>query len=290
MDTKKVAALILAVQRGSLTSAAAELGYTQSGLTHMMNSLEDELGLKLLVRRKNGVQLSSAGQSLLEDMIVLSNAAKKLEQSAEKLRESGGSVLRLGAYTSMASRWLPAVLAEFRRIHPEVEVSISVDTIEGNYNMIKNEVLDCAFVSYQKSFMRSLSWVPLRDDELVAIAPKGHPGETYAVEDFSGQEFLMPANGFDMDISPVFSSGIQPRISYTNLDDPAIVSMVEHGLGVSILSRLVMENMSKNVSSVPLSPPAFRKLGIIVSEKRSNDKLINRFISCARQVISDMYE
>ena len=100
----------------------------------------------------------------------------------------------------------------------------------------------------------------------------------------------MPANGFDMDISPVFSAGIQPRISYTNLDDPAIVSMVEHGLGVSILSRLVMENMSKNVASIPLSPPAFRKLGIIVSEKRSNDRLIRHFVNCAQQVINNMYK
>ena len=68
MDTKKVHALLLAVDRGSLTSAAAELGYTQSGLTHMMNALEDELGLNLLVRSKNGVRLSPAGQALREKM------------------------------------------------------------------------------------------------------------------------------------------------------------------------------------------------------------------------------
>ena len=64
MDSKKVHALLLAVERGSLTSAAAELGYTQSGLTHMMNALEEEVGLNLLVRSKNGVCLSPAGQAL----------------------------------------------------------------------------------------------------------------------------------------------------------------------------------------------------------------------------------
>ena len=48
MDTKKVSALLTALNRGSLSAAAEELGYTQSGLTHMMNSLEDELGLTLL--------------------------------------------------------------------------------------------------------------------------------------------------------------------------------------------------------------------------------------------------
>jgi DNA-binding transcriptional LysR family regulator len=48
MDSKKIAALLLAVEKGSLTSAATELGYTQSGLTHMMNALEQELGLNLI--------------------------------------------------------------------------------------------------------------------------------------------------------------------------------------------------------------------------------------------------
>ncbi|MBP3622591.1 MAG: LysR family transcriptional regulator, partial [Oscillospiraceae bacterium] len=62
MDAKKVQALLAAVDLGSLTSAASELGYTQSGLTHMMNSLETELGLTLLLRGKSGVRLSPAGQ------------------------------------------------------------------------------------------------------------------------------------------------------------------------------------------------------------------------------------
>ena len=68
MDSKKVYALLLAVEKGSLTSAATELGYTQSGLTHMMNALEEELGLNLLVRSKNGVRLSPAGQALKPKM------------------------------------------------------------------------------------------------------------------------------------------------------------------------------------------------------------------------------
>lgn len=291
MDTKKISALLLAVQRGSLTSAAEELGYTQSGLTHMMNSLEDELGLKLLIRRKNGISLSSAGQALLDDMMGLASAAKKLEQSAARLRESGSNTLRLGAYASVATRWLPAVLAEFRRIHPEAEVAITVESISGNYDGIKNDLLDCAIVSYQDAFMRGLSWSPLRDDELVAVLPADYSDKCFPVESFGGAEFLMPASGFDMDINPVFTSHAMssPRISYTNLDDPAIVSMVEHGLGISILSELVMQSISRNVVTVPLSPPAFRKLGIICTEKRSSDKLIRRFIACAEQVISGMY-
>ena len=64
MDTKKLAALAAAVRLGSFTRAAEELGYTQSGLTHMMNSLEKDVGFPVLVRSRSGVRLTPAGQRI----------------------------------------------------------------------------------------------------------------------------------------------------------------------------------------------------------------------------------
>ena len=108
MDSKKIYALLAAIDCGSLTAAAEKLGYTQSGLTHMMNSLENELGLNLLVRSKSGVHLSPAGQELLPAMRAFSEAADGLEQAADKLRQHSFTTLRLGAYTSVTRQWLPA--------------------------------------------------------------------------------------------------------------------------------------------------------------------------------------
>ena len=95
MDTKKTKALLLALERGSLTAAAEELGYTQSGLTHMMNSLEDELGIRLLIRSKGGVKLSPAGEILLPRLRELTACAGELEREIEVLREQKKISLRL---------------------------------------------------------------------------------------------------------------------------------------------------------------------------------------------------
>ena len=65
--------------------------------------------------------------------------------------------------------------------------------------------------------------------------------------------------------------------------------MVEHGLGVSLLSRLVVKGMSYQVKIVPISPKHFRSLGIIVSEKRMHDKNIRRLISCSQSIITAKY-
>ncbi len=294
MDTKKIRALLTAVDRGSLTAAAAELGYTQSGLTHMMNSLEDELGLNLLVRSKNGVHLSPAGQELLDRMRQLDRASAELEDRAEQLRQKSFSTLRLGAYSSVSRQWLPSILAEFRRVCPDTEVTITVGDIPGTYEGIRDDRLDCAIVSYQEELCRGFGWVPLRHDALVAILPKGARLQDgrFPVAEFDQKEFLMPADGFERDINPVFNAPalkIAPRIRFTNLDDATIVSMVAHGLGMSILSELVMQGIHDEVLAAPLSPPAWRHLGIITSERGQNDRNIKRFVRCAQSVIGRMY-
>ena len=151
MDTKKLEALLLAVERGSLTAAAEEMGYTQSGLTNMMNSLESELGLDLLIRSKSGVRLTSAGEILLPYMRSLRDESRALERAADSLRQRSADTLRLGAYSSVARQWLPAVLAEFRKEYPDTDVPMDVGGIPDIYEKLHSDNLDCAIVSYSEA-------------------------------------------------------------------------------------------------------------------------------------------
>lgn len=296
MDTKKIRALLMAMELGSLTAAAEELGYTQSGLTHMMNSLEDELGIKVLVRSKGGVRLSPAGRELLPQMQELLRCSDELRSSVEKLIQKNGTLLRLGAYSSVARQWLPAILAELRRVAPEIKVSISTGGMRDIYDGVQRDELDCGIVSYQPTLIQGLHWVALHDDPLLAILPMDAAltGGAFEVENFEGSEFLMPADDFELDILPVLAQGqgherIMPEFRYTGLDDAAIVSMTAHGLGVSVLSELVMDGISDKVEAVPLTPPAFRRLGIVVGEHLQNDKNIKSFVLCARATMRSMY-
>ena len=294
MDTKKVQALLAAIDLGSLTAAASELGYTQSGLTHMMNSLETELGLNLLLRSKSGVRLSPAGQELLPELRSLADAAGELNQAAERLRQRNCSTLRLGAYSSIARHWVPQIMADYRKVCPDTQVSLTMDGLLELYTAVRDDELDCIMTSYNESLAQGLGWIPLWEDELVAVLPEGFPleGELLPVECFDGSQFLMPSQGADTYILPIFSASpqkVEPHIIITNLDDESIVSMVEHGLGVSLLSRLVVKGMNYTVKIVPIKPKYFRSLGIIVSEKRMHDKNIRRLISCSQSIIAAKY-
>jgi DNA-binding transcriptional LysR family regulator len=221
------------------------------------------------------------------------DASMDLEEEAAHLRQRSSSTLRLGAYSSVASTWLPAIVASFRKVDPNTDVIIDVGGIPDIYEKLKSDQLDCAFVSYKESLCQRLDYIHLADDPLLAIVPEtdDHLGY-YPIADFADQEFLMPSDGFDMDIIPLLNRHLgkdQPRVRYTNLSDSAIVSMVEHHLGVSLLSELIMQDVHSSVQALPLDPPAFRRLGIATSERQQNNKIIRRFIHCAQTVITEMY-
>ena len=299
MDSKKIRALFTIVECKSITAAAEKLGYTQPGLTNMMNSLESELGLRLLIRTKSGAKFSPEGSELLPYLEAFLHADDALSEQAGKLAEKNSSSLRLGAYASVAKAWLPSILARFRSEVGETGAGISaadihVSDIKGLYSSVRENRLDCAIVSFEAELMRDLAWVPLHMDELVAVLPDDPDNAlpVFPVEQFDGKEFLMPSLGFDMDILPALhAEGHEPKalFRYTNLEDSAIVSMVAHGLGYSVLSELVMQNIIDDVKVLKLSPPAFRQMGIIFSADRAQDPLIAEFIDCSKASIENLY-
>ena len=132
MDTKKLAALAAAVRLGSFTRAAEELGYTQSGLTHMMNSLEKDVGFPVLVRSRSGVRLTPAGQRIFPLVQECLAGAEALEREILLINTHQEESVRVAAYDSIARHWLPEVIQQFRRIHPELTVDIQTSRLLHN--------------------------------------------------------------------------------------------------------------------------------------------------------------
>ena len=289
MDTKKLEALVVSVELGSFTRAAEQLGYTQSGLTHMMNSLEKDIGFTVLVRGRSGVQLTPAGQRifpLVRDCLAGSAA---LEREISLINSHKEDSVRVAAYESIARHWLPEVIQQFRREHPDVTVDIQMGSVDEVYRWVLEDRVDMCFASRQDYNM--LDWTPLRDDELLAILPPDYPDgdDTFPIEFFNGQEFLMPSMGFDKDILRVLNEhSVAPLIRTTQVSDSAVISMVEHGLGVSVLSRLVLRGRQNSVRALPLLPQAFRKLGIAARPRKELRPIVRKFITQSRDMIEKM--
>lgn len=289
MDTKKLEALVVSVELGSFTRAAEQLGYTQSGLTHMMNSLEKDIGFTVLVRGRSGVQLTPAGQRIFPLVQECLAGSAALEREISLINSHKEDSVRVAAYESIARHWLPEVIQQFRREHPDVTVDIQMGSVDEVYRWVLEDRVDMCFASRQD--YNTLDWTPLRDDELLAILPPDYPdgGNAFPIEFFNGQEFLMPSMGFDKDILRVLNEhGVAPLIRTTQVSDSAVISMVEHGLGVSVLSRLVLRGRQNSVRALPLLPQAFRKLGIAARPRKELRPIVRKFIAQSRDMIEKM--
>ena len=97
----------------------------------------------------------------------------------------------------------------------------------------------------------------------------------------------MPSLGFHLDIMRALGD-VQPNIRETQVSDSVIISMVEHGLGVSVLSELVLKGRRDNVVAVPMDPPAVRELGIAVRSKKELRPMARRFITEAREILESI--
>ena len=290
MDTKKLEALAAAVEHGSFTRAAEALGYTQSGMTHMMNSLERDIGFPVLLRGRAGVRLTPAGERIYPLVRQVLSASQALDREIALINSHKEDTIRVAAYSSIAMHWLPEVIQQFRRDHPDIGVDIQMGSVQEVYRWVQEGRVDLCFASRQESV--ALGWIPLQDDELLAILPPDYDNggrSAFPVEEFTGKEFLMPSMGFTLDIMRVLNRhGVTPLIRTTQVSDSVILSMVEHGLGVSMLSRLVLQGRQDGVQALPLAPRAVRELGVASRPRRELRPMVRRFMDEAREMIGKM--
>ena len=288
MDSKKLEILMTAIDLGSFTKASEVVGYTQSGLTHMMDALEREVGFSLLQRDHNGIQLSPQGRQLMPAIREFLQANANLENQINAISEQKKEVIRIAAYASIAMHWLPEIIQRFRDNHPDVAVDVQMGSVEEVYHWVQEDKADMCFASWQEWF--TLDWTHLRNDPLLVILPPDYDmqgRESLKVQSLQGMDFLMPSPGFYLDIMHALGD-VKPNIRETHVSDSVIISMVEHGLGASILSELVLKGRRDNVVAVPMDPPAARELGIAVRSKKELRPMARRFISETKEILESI--
>ena len=122
MDTEKCAALLCVLEHGSITAAAEQLGYTVSGVSRMMASLETECGFPLLARSKSGVVPTEECKSMLPTMKELARLGRLYGERSAAIRGLETGVIRVGSVYSAYYDWLTQTMASFSAQHPGIEI------------------------------------------------------------------------------------------------------------------------------------------------------------------------
>ena len=291
MESKKLEALLMAVDLGSFTKAAEVLGYTQSGLTHMMNSLEKEVGFTLLERGRSGVRLTEEGERIAPAVREFLQANARLDSVIEQVASSRTEIIRVSAYASIAMHWLPGIIQRFREECPDVDVDIRMaDHVDVPYELLAQGKMDAILVSPQDE--GQYEWVHLADDPMFAVLPRDFDTQgmtAFPLAAFEARDFIMPSQGFDKDIMRIFNRiGFKPHILPTWVDDPTVISMVSHGLGVSMMTELTVRGRTDGVKLLPVEPASSRELGLAVRSLDAASDGLRHFIDCTKRVVAEM--
>ena len=291
MESKKLEALLMAVDLGSFTKAAEVLGYTQSGLTHMMNSLEKEVGFTLLERGRSGVRLTEEGERIAPAVREFLQANARLDSVIEQVASSRTEIIRVSAYASIAMHWLPGIIQRFREECPDVDVDIRMaDHVDVPYELLAQGKMDAILVSPQDE--GQYEWVHLADDPMFAVLPKDFDTQgmtAFPLAAFEARDFIMPSQGFDKDIMRIFNRiGVKPHILPTWVDDPTVISMVSHGLGVSMMTELTVRGRTDGVKLLPVEPASSRELGLAVRSLDAASDGLRHFLDCTKRVVAEM--
>lgn len=268
MNILKYRAFIATVESGSFTRASELLNYSQSGISRMIGDLEAEWGITLLERNHSRLALTSDGEVILQHARRICDEYEKLQMELDDLHGLKRGVIRIATFSSVATHWLPLIFKAFCADYPEIRYELLL----GDYGEIESWVregrVDCGFTRLPSKAHFKVQ--ELERDELMAVLPAEHPlslQEKVSLEELCREPFLLLEKGGRWEITELFEEyRLKPDIRFTTWDDYAIMSMVEKGLGVSILPSLILRRIPYKVAIRPLSVPAFRQIGLIMNE------------------------
>jgi len=280
MNILKYMAFIKTVEYGSFTKAAEILNYSQSGISRMINDLEKEWNVILLERSRAGVRLTSDGTKLLPYAKGVCEEYQKLQMQVNELNGLQSGLIRIGTFSSVATHWLPSIIKEFQKDYPNIDYELLL----GDYTEIETWILegrvDCGFLRLPTH--TELETIFLEQDKLLAILPEGHPLTEYdkvPVATLCEYPFMLLEKGAKAEISEIFDRcGLSPKTHFTTWDDYAVMSMVESGLGISILPELILKRVPYRIVVKELDVPAYRKIGLALRSKKTVSLAVAKFL------------
>ncbi|MBQ9045317.1 MAG: LysR family transcriptional regulator [Oscillospiraceae bacterium] len=264
----KYRAFLKTVELGSFTRAAEALHYSQSGVSRMIAELEHEWRVTLLTRGRGGVALTAEGTRLLPRIRALCAADAALAADVDALHGLESGLIRVAAFSSVAAQWLPGVIRAFREDYPGIDYELLTGVNSEIEQWLLSGRADCGFLC--QPVTPALQTRVLGADPLLAVLPEGHPLAALPrvpLAALAAEPFMLLDDGGPELVSRLFAeAGLAPRVQFTSSDDFAIMSMVENGLGVSILPELILRRVPYRVALRPVEDGAQRTICLALRE------------------------
>lgn len=268
------------IEMKSFTKAANSLGYTQSAASQMVASLEEELGMKLLIRSRTNVELTPEGEEVYPYIEQLLYQYRDMKEKVDEIKGMEIGVIRMGIISSVSYQWMPDFVQGFQNIFPNIQFVF----YQGDYSAIemwiKTGTVDFGFIN--PAAVSGLQIQKLDRGEMLAVLPEKYPlaeRNSVTLDELAEESFIMLEEGNYNEVEIAFQEKeLNPKVKYRVHDDFTIMRMIEKEMGVSILSELMTRDSHYNIKMVSLQPKLYRSIAIGYKKKAGLSIAARKFI------------
>ncbi|MEU8549165.1 LysR family transcriptional regulator [Streptomyces roseoverticillatus] len=259
VNLPQLRAFLAVVDTGGFSAAAAELGMSQSAVSHAVASLERELAAPLLVRAAPA-RTTALGERVLPHARVALAAARSVEQIAAEAAEAMTGVVRLAATPTVCQGMVPGLLRHWREDQPGITVRVFEGDSAEVSAWLDDGTADAAILIDPPPG----PGVQLATDHYRALLPGDHPlaGEpSVDIRDLEDDRFLISPNGCEARIRTIHGlAGLRFDPTHRVRDLATLISMVQAGIGVTVLSEVSRSFIPPDLVLLPLEPCTARRL------------------------------
>lgn len=278
-DVQTLRVIKAIADEGSITAAAAALGYSQPALSQQMKRLEQRLGVPVIERVGRSVRLTEAGRVLARHAPAVTTALDAAAGELAELRGLRAGRVRLVAFPSASPTVVPRLLADLAEHHPGIAITYVEAEPPEAVEAVREDRADIALTfSYpgdrDDPHGPSASGLAVRavgTDDLLAVLPDGHPaGERERVEvaELADESWIAGCprcRGHLLELCG--RAGFAPRIGFETDNFVAVEGLVAQGIGVATLPRMAVESfpLMPGVITRPLPHAEARTLHVVTA-------------------------
>jgi DNA-binding transcriptional LysR family regulator len=271
------------------TRAAARLHVAQPALTKRIQQLERALGVRLFVRTRRSVRLTSEGEVLLEKARQVIRAAEDLSATARRLSDGEEGRLRIGFTPSAPHHVLPALMQTFRRQHPDISCVLAEASSEDQIRQILEGDLDVGILRPPPTRPATLVCTTFLEEPYVAVLPGHHrltSARAVSLADLSSEPFVLIARRVvaaihDQIVAACVDAGFTIRVAQEATHIHAVVALVAAGCGVSLLPKSAAELGVRGVVCRPLKHTSLRTVVAVAHLRHHTSPAVRAFVRSA---------
>ncbi|WP_455234358.1 selenium metabolism-associated LysR family transcriptional regulator [Thiogranum longum] len=276
----------------SFTKAAETLHMTQPAVTFQVRQLEEHFNTRLFDRTHNRISLTDAGQRVYEYADRIFELYSELEHAVREMTGDISGVLMIGASTTIAEYMLPALLGDFKKKYPDVNVQLKVSNSDGIVHMVENNVIDLGVVE-SPVLNKNLVVEVCRIDQLVAVVSPQHPladREAVLMKDLLEYPYICREEGsgtrevISEYMNELGINSNQVHLSMELGSPEAIKGAVEAGMGVSIMSLATVQKELKlgTLVALTLDPALERPFSFVHQKQKFRHRAMDELLDFAR--------